>query len=54
MVRQSTKLEFFALKYAVTEQFKEYLQYQSFHMKPNNNLLTYVMTAPNLDIVGHQ
>ena len=50
----SSKLEFLALKWAMTEQFKEYLQYQPFLVKTDNNLLTYVLTMPNLDAVGHR
>ena len=50
----SSKLEFLALKWAVTEQFREYLQYQPFLVRTDNNLLTYVMTTPNLDAVGHR
>ena len=49
----STKLEFLALKWAVTEHFKEYLLYQSFLVKTDNNPLTYIMTTPNLDTTGH-
>ena len=37
----SSKLEFLALKWAVTEQFREYLQYQPFLVCTDNNLLTY-------------
>ena len=47
----SSKLEFLALKWAITDQFKEYLQYQPFQVKTDNNPLTYVMTMPNLDAV---
>ena len=50
----STKLEFLALKWAVTEHFKEYLPYQSFVVQMDNNLLTYIMSTPNLDAMGHQ
>ena len=50
----SSKLEFLALKWAVTEQFREYLQYQPFLVPTDNNPLTYVMTTPNLDAVGHR
>ena len=50
----SSKLEFLALKWAVTEQFREYLQYQPFLVRTDNNPLTYVMTTPNLDTVGHR
>ena len=50
----SSKLEFLALKWAVTDQFKEYLQYQPFLIRMDNNPLTYVMMMPNLDAVGHR
>ena len=50
----SSKLEFLALKWAVTDQFKEYLQYQPFLIRTDNNLLTYIMTTPNLDAVRHR
>ena len=46
--------EFLALKWAVTEQFKEYLPYQPFLVRTNNNPLTYIMMTPNLDATGHQ
>ena len=49
----STKLEFLVLKWAVAEHFKEYLQYQPFLVKTDNNPLTYIMTTPNLDTTGH-
>ena len=49
----STKLEFLALKWAITEHFKEYLLYQPFLVKTNNNPLTYIMSTPNLDATGH-
>ena len=49
----SSKLEFLALKWAVTEQFKEYLRYQPFTVCTDNNPLTYVMTTLNLDAIGH-
>ena len=50
----SSKLEFLALKWAMTEQFREYLQYQPFVVRTDNNPLTYVLTMPNLDAVGHR
>ena len=50
----SSKLEFLALKWAMTKQFREYLQYQPFLVKTDNNPLTYVFTTPNLDAVGHR
>ena len=49
----SSKLEFLALKWAVTEQFCEYLQYQPFTVCTDNNPLTYILTTPNLDTLGH-
>ena len=48
-----TKLEFLALKWVVTEHFKEYLPYQPFLVKTDNNPLTYIMTTPNLNTTGH-
>ena len=50
----SSKLEFLALKWAVTEQFREYLQYQPFTVRTDNNPLTYILTTPNLDALGHR
>ena len=49
----SSKLEFLALKWAVTQQFKEYLMYQPFTIRTDNNPLTYMLTTPNLDATGH-
>ena len=49
----STKLEFLVLKWAITEHFKEYLLYQPFIVRTDNNPLTYIMTTPNLDATGH-
>ena len=49
----SMKLEFLALKWAVTEHFKEYLPYQPFLVKTDNNPLTYIMMTPNLNATGH-
>ena len=48
----SMKLEFLALKWAVTEHFKEYLLYQPFLVRTNNPL-TYIMSTPNLDTTWH-
>ena len=42
------------LKWAVMEHFKEYLLYQPFLVKTDNNPLIYIMTTPNLDATGHQ
>ena len=49
----STKLEFLAFKWAITELFKEYMLYQPFLVKTDNNPLTYIMTTSNLDATGH-
>ena len=49
----SSKLEFLALKWAVTKQFHEYLQYQPFTVCTDNNPLTYILMTPNLDALGH-
>ena len=37
----------------MVDQFREYLQYKPFHVKTDNNPLTYIMTSPNLDATGH-
>ena len=50
----SSKLEFLALKWAITEQFREYLQYRPFTVLTDNNPLTYILTTPNLDALGHR
>ena len=50
----SSKLEFLALKWGVTEHFREYLAYAPFKVKTDNNPLTYVLTTPNLDATGHR
>ena len=49
----STKLEFLALKWAIMEHFKEYLLYQPFLVRTDNNPLTHIMSTPNLDATGH-
>ena len=42
-----------ALKWSVTEHFKEYLAYTPFTVCMDNNPLTYMLTTPNLDATGH-
>ena len=42
------------LKWAIMEHFKEYLLYQPFLVRTDNNPLTYIMTTHNLDATGHQ
>ena len=49
----SSKLEFLALKWAIMEKFREYLQYQPFTIRTDNNPLTYILMTPNLDALGH-
>ena len=49
----SGKLEFLALKWSVTEQFKDYLYYApSFRVYTDNNPLTYVMSTAKLNATG--
>ena len=50
----SSKLEFLTLKWSVMEHFKEYLAYVPFVVWTDNNPLTYVLTTPNLDTMGHR
>ena len=50
----SSKFEFLALKWAITEQFREYLQYGPFIIRTDNNPPTYVLTTHNLDAIGHK
>ena len=49
----SSKLKFLALKWAITEQFCEYLQDQPFTVRTDNNSLAYILMMPNLDVLGH-
>ena len=48
------KWEFLELKWAIAEQFQEYLICKMFIVKTDNNPLTYIMTTPNLDATQHQ
>ena len=50
----SSKLEFLALKWSVTEHFKGYLTYAPFVVRTDSNPLTYMLTMPNLDVMGHR
>ena len=51
----SSKLEFLALKWAITEQFQDYLYYApQFTVYTENNPLTYVLTTARLDATGHR
>ena len=48
------KLEFLALKWAVTERFHEYLYGGEFEVYTDNNPLTYVLTTAKLDATGQR
>lgn len=48
------KLEFLALKWAVTEKFSDYLYGNRFVVKTDNNPLTYVLSTAKLDATGHR
>ena len=48
------KLEFLALKWAVTDRFHEYLYGGSFEVFTDNNPLTYILSSAKLDAVGQR
>ena len=48
------KLEFLALKWAVTEEYHDYLYGNTFTVLTDNNSLTYVLTSAKLDAYGHR
>ena len=48
------KLEFLALKWAVTEKFHEHLYGNKFSVVTDNNPLTYVLKNAKLDATGHR
>lgn len=49
------KLEFLALKWAVTEKFRDYLYYSTFFtVYTDNNPLTYILSSAKLSAVGHR
>ena len=48
------KWEFLAPKWATGEQFQEYLLWEPFVVRTDNNPLTCIMTTPNLDAIQHQ
>ena len=48
------KLEFLVLKWAITEQFHEYLYGNTFDIYTDNNPLTYVLTTAKLDAMGNR
>ena len=46
------KLEFLALKWAITDRFHEYLYGAEFQVFTDNNLLTCILTTAKLDATG--
>lgn len=48
------KLEFLALKWAITEKFSDYDMGQHFSVYTDNNPLTYILTSAKLDATGHR
>ena len=48
------KLEFLALKWAITDKFKDYLYGATFDVVTDNNPLTYVFTTAKLDATGQR
>lgn len=48
------KLEFCALKWAVTEKFKDYLYHSKFRVVSDNNPLTFILSTARLDATGHR
>ena len=48
------KLEFLALKWAVTEKFRDYLQMKHFTVLTDSNPLAYVLTSAKLDATGQR
>ena len=47
------KLEFLALKWAITDKFHEYMYGSEFQVYTDNNPITYVLTMAKLDATGH-
>lgn len=48
------KLEFLALKWAITDKFHDYLYGANFEVVTDNNPLTYVLSTAKLDATGHR
>ena len=48
------KLEFLALKWAITDRFHEYLYSEQFDVYTDNNPLTYILTSAKLDATGQR
>ena len=50
----ANKLEFLALKWAITDKFHEYLYGAEFQVFTDNNPLTYILTTAKLDATGQR
>ena len=50
----ASKLEFLCLKWAITDQFHEYLYGGSFEVCTDNNPLMYILTTAKLDATGQR
>ena len=50
----SSKLEFLALKWAITDRFHEYLYGGTFEVHTDNNPLTYILMTAKLDAIGQR
>lgn len=48
------KLEFLALKWAITEKFQYYLYGKKFTVITDNNPLTYILSTAKRDATGHR
>ena len=48
------KLEFLCLKWAITDQFHEYMYGNTFDIYTDNNPLTYVLSTAKLYAMGHR
>ena len=48
------KLEFLCLKWSVCDKFHDYLYGNEFHVRTDNNPLTYVLSSAKLDATGHR
>ena len=48
------KLEFLCLKWAITDQFHEYLHGNTFDVYTDNSPLTYILSTAKIDVMGHR
>ena len=51
---QAHKAEFLALKWALSDKFRDYLYGHEFTVYTDNNPLTYILTTAKLDATGHR